>query len=110
LAGFWAASGVIGFVRHAEAAALLTRAGLSPGLAGAFVFGGSALDLLLAALTCVRATARVALRGMILMTFAYLAGASLWVPSLWSDPMGPLVKSIPAAALALVALAIMDER
>jgi uncharacterized protein YbjT (DUF2867 family) len=110
LAGFWAVSGVVGLLSHAEAEALLTHAGLPLGLARAFVFGGSVLDLLLAALTCVRATARLALRGMILLTFAYLAGASLWVPSLWGDPLGPLVKSIPAAALALAALAIMDER
>jgi uncharacterized protein YbjT (DUF2867 family) len=110
LAAFWAVSGVIGLVGRADAIALLTHAGFSPELAGASVLGGSAADLLLAGLVCVRATARMALRGMILVTFAYLAGASLWVPDLWGDPLGPLVKSIPAAALALVALAVMDER
>ena len=71
---------------------------------------GSLLDLGLAALVCIRGTARAALAGMILVTALYLASASLWLPGLWADPLGPLVKSIPAAMLARVALAVMDER
>jgi uncharacterized protein YbjT (DUF2867 family) len=110
LAGFWAASGVFGLVQHAAAASLLTGAGLSPATAGALVIGGGALDLVFAALVCFRPTARLGLQAMILVTFAYLAGASLWLPQLWSDPLGPLVKSVPAAILALAALAIRDER
>jgi hypothetical protein len=47
---------------------------------------------------------------MIVVTLAYLAGATLWRPDLWLDPMGPLVKSLPAALLALCALALQDER
>jgi uncharacterized protein YbjT (DUF2867 family) len=110
LAGFWAASGVIGLVQHDAAAALLTGAGLSPATADALVVGGGALDLVLSGLVCFRPTARLGLQAMILVTLAYLAGASLWLPALWSDPLGPLVKSVPAAILALAALAMMDER
>jgi hypothetical protein len=29
---------------------------------------------------------------------------------LWTDPLGPLVKAIPAAVLALVALALGEDR
>jgi uncharacterized protein YbjT (DUF2867 family) len=110
LAGFWAASGVIGLVQHAAAASLLTGAGLSPATAGALVIGGGALDLVLAGLVCFRPTARLGLQAMVLVTLAYLAGASLWLPQLWSDPLGPLVKSVPAAILALAALTMLDER
>jgi hypothetical protein len=74
------------------------------------VIGGSLVDLLLASLVCFRRSAPTALRGMIVVTLAYLAAASVWAPTLWSDPLGPLVKSVPAAFLALAALAMMDER
>jgi hypothetical protein len=47
---------------------------------------------------------------MLLVTAGYLIGASLVRPDLWLDPLGPLVKSIPAAFLALAALATLDER
>jgi uncharacterized protein YbjT (DUF2867 family) len=110
LAAFWAASGAIGLARHENATALLMAAGLPQMLSAAAVYGGSAVDLILAVLSCVRATARVAFVGMITVTAAYLVSASVWVPALWSDPLGPLVKSVPAAVLALVALAILDER
>ena len=47
---------------------------------------------------------------MIATTAAYLAGGTLLAPELWLDPLGVYVKSIPAAILALVALAIAEER
>lgn len=110
LAAFWAISGLIGFARAPAAACLLTAGGLPGAMAEIFVFGGSAVDLLLAALVCVRRAAPTALRGMIILTLGYLVGASLWTPWLWADPLGPLVKSVPAAMLALAGLAMMDER
>ena len=41
---------------------------------------------------------------------AYLAGATLWRPDLWADPLGVLVKTIPAALLAWITLALLDDR
>ena len=41
---------------------------------------------------------------------AYLAAATVMMPGLWGDPLGPLVKVGPAIALALVGLAILEER
>ena len=110
LAGFWAVSGIVGLTASAAAMRLLTEAGIGDGAARAAVLGGSVIDLVLAALVCARRTARPALLGMVLVTFVYLAAATLWLPRLWADPMGPLVKSIPAALLAVLALAMMDER
>lgn len=110
LAVFWAVSGIVGFMSHSQAAGLLTGAGIPPGMADACVVGGSILDLSLAFLVSIRATAPLALRAMIVVTAGYLLAASVWVPQLWADPMGPLVKSLPAAVLAIVCLAVMDER
>ena len=48
--------------------------------------------------------------GMIGVTAAYLLAGTLFTPDLWLDPLGPFVKTLPAAVLALVALAIRDAR
>lgn len=110
LAGFWGASGIIGLMREPAAARVLLNAGFSPSGADSAVLAGASVDILLAALVCFRRTARSALLGMVLATAGYLAAATIWTPALWADPLGPLVKSIPAAVLALAAWAMMDER
>jgi uncharacterized protein YbjT (DUF2867 family) len=110
LAGFWCASGIIGLMNHAEATHLLTDQGMRQGLAASFVGVGGVLDIALAMLVLARRTAPLALKGMIATTAAYLTGATLWLPELWGDPLGALVKSVPAAVLALAGLAMMDER
>jgi predicted RNA methylase len=48
--------------------------------------------------------------GMIAITLAYLGAATVLAPDLWLDPLGALVKAVPSLCLALVALAILDER
>ena len=110
LALFWIASGVIGLVGHERAAELSLAAGWPPLLATAAVIAGSLLDILLGAMALVRRRSALALRAMVLVTIAYLVAASLIAPTLWLDPLGPLLKTIPAALLALIALAVMDER
>jgi len=110
LAAFWVVSGLIGFVRPSAAAEVLTSAGFEAGAARACVLGGAVVDIALGALACARATAAPALLGMIAVSAAYLAGATLWRPDLWLDPLGPLVKAVPSALLALCALAVLDER
>jgi hypothetical protein len=47
---------------------------------------------------------------MIALSLAYLANATLLQPGLWLEPLGPLVKVFPSIVLALVALAILEER
>ena len=71
---------------------------------------GAAVDIALGLMVCFRPTARAALKGMVLVSFAYLAGAGLWRRDLWLDPLGPLLKVLPGAVLALMTLAVMDDR
>lgn len=110
LAVFWFISGVIGLVARDSAEGVPIAAGLSPDFSRASVVGGSLVDLALGAAALFRPWSRLALWGMIVVTAAYLMGATLFRPDLWLDPLGPLLKTLPAAALALVALAILDER
>jgi uncharacterized protein YbjT (DUF2867 family) len=110
LAAFWFGSGVIGLVARDSAEAVLIAAGLSHDFSRAAVVGGSLVDLALGAAVLFRPWSRLALWGMLAVTAAYLTGGTLFRPDLWLDPLGPLLKTLPAAALALVALAILDER
>ncbi|MBN8998118.1 MAG: SDR family oxidoreductase, partial [Rhizobiales bacterium] len=110
LALFWIASGIIGLVGRDAAAAILEGAGAPALVAMAAVIAGSLLDMALGALVLVRRRTVAALNAMLVVSLAYLVAASIFVPGLWLDPLGPLVKIVPAALLALVALAMMDER
>jgi uncharacterized protein YbjT (DUF2867 family) len=107
---FWIASGVIGLIAAQTAATTLTRAGFGAAAGLTIVKAGSVLDIALGIGAAYRSTARAALLGMLAASAAYMIGATLWRPDLWSDPMGPLLKILPMAALVCVALAIMDER
>lgn len=110
LAVFWAASGLVGLLNLGRAEAILLRSGFTPVTAAAMVTLGSSVDLFLALLVCHRRTAPSALKGMIVVSIAYLAGATLWRPDLWSDPLGSLIKVVPATVMALALLALMDDR
>jgi uncharacterized protein YbjT (DUF2867 family) len=110
LAAFWSASGLVGLLQRGAAERILTQAGVSASLAEGLVIAGGLVDLALGLMICFRSTAPFALRSALVVTACYLAGATWWRPDLWADPLGPLIKTIPAAVLALAALAVMDER
>jgi uncharacterized protein YbjT (DUF2867 family) len=110
LAAFWCVSGVVGILHRGEGARILARAGIDEPIAQTVVIGGAIIDLVLGLLICGRKTAPFALKSALIVTASYLVGATLWRADLWGDPLGPLVKTLPAAVLALVALAVMDER
>jgi uncharacterized protein YbjT (DUF2867 family) len=110
LAAFWTLSGVVGLVSLLQAAEQLGLAGFPLGAARATVEIGAAVDIALGLLVCFRPTARIALKGMVLVSLAYLSGACLWRRDLWLDPLGPLVKVAPSAVLALLTLAVLEDR
>jgi len=110
LAMFWTLSGVIALVSLLQAAEQLGLAGFSPGAARMVVEAGAAVDIALGLMVCHRRTAPLALKGMVLVSLAYLLGACLWRRDLWLDPLGPLLKVLPGAVLALMTLAVLEER
>lgn len=110
LAAFWTASGLIGLARMEAAMAVLTDRGVSATFAAVAVVGGSLVDLALGLGILVRPLARRAALAMTAVALAYMAGAVALAPDLWADPLGPMLKTIPAAMLSLVAAAMLDER
>ena len=110
LAMFWLVTAAVTVINPTPALALLASAGLTGATAKLIAFGGAVLDALLGCAILHRRTLGAAALGMIAVTAVYLVGATIVLPALWADPLGPLVKPIPAALLALGLLAIADDR
>lgn len=110
LALFWLASGAIALARPTEATTVLTAGGMAETPALALVLGGAVLDLALGALVLVRRTMPAAALGMLAVSAGYLLGGSLLAPHLWADPLGPLVKVLPAMLPAVTLLALAEDR
>lgn len=109
LALFWLLSGLIGLARLPAAAAVLDGT-MPEASAKAFVILGSLADIALGTLILIRRFARAACVGMVLVTLGYLAAGTVLTPWLWADPLGPFLKTLPAAVLALVTWTMLEER
>lgn len=107
LSGFWIASGIVGLINTDAAAAVL--AGRIEN-ARTLVVIGSYSDIALGLALLWRPWARLACFGMIALTGAYLTAGTWLTPALWADPLGAFVKALPAALLALVCAALLEER
>nr|WP_275116227.1 SDR family oxidoreductase [Aliiroseovarius subalbicans] len=107
---FWIASGVIGLARLGEAAQLLQDQGWGTGRAQVSVASWAVVDIALGLAILVRRWARPATLAMAGVCAVYLISASVVTPTLWLDPLGPLVKILPAAMLALVARPLLEPR
>jgi len=97
-------------VSFAAAAAILSAHGFAPPLAKAGTVVSSLIDISIGIGIAVRKSCRVALVAGIAMALFYLVGAGLLTPELWLEPLGALVKTIPAVVLMLVALATLEDR
>ena len=108
---FWIASGVIALtVALGAASAILVRVGLPDMLARATTILTSWLDIAIGMGIAVRQTTRASLWAGIAGSLGYLAGSVVLLPELWADPVGSMVKTVPAVVLMLVALAVLDDR
>lgn len=107
---FWCVSGLIGFLKFDTAAEVLISRGMSDTVAKLSVLGGSVMDVVLGMCVVLRKYIRLACLGMIALTLSYLFGATIWATDLWADPLGPLVKTVPAMVLACIPLALLRAR
>jgi uncharacterized protein YbjT (DUF2867 family) len=110
LSAFWIVSGLMGLLTLHDAAAMLAIHGVGSKFVDGVVLAGSAVDVALGLAVLVRSAHKAALAGMIAVTVIYLAVGTVVAPGLWLDPLGAFLKAIPAAVLALVLLALCEER
>lgn len=107
---FWTASGLIALAQPGRAAAILTLRGMAEAPALALVRAGAVADIALGLALLWRRWTRAAALGMLGLASAYLLGSLLWTPDLWLDPMGPMLKVLPALPLALAVALLVEPR
>jgi uncharacterized protein YbjT (DUF2867 family) len=106
---FWIVSGLVPLLDPVTTS-LRFGASMSEGMALSVTILTSLLDIALGLAILVQPWAKRAMLGMIAVSLAYLAGGTLIEPTLWLDPLGPLVKVLPSILLTLATLAILEER
>lgn len=110
LAAFWIVTGLLSLgPALQEGAAIVAEAGAAA-VALPLAVAGALADLAVGIGIALRRTARPALLAGLGLCLFYAVVASVLLPRLWVDPLGPLVKIAPAAVLHLVALAMLRDR
>ena len=95
--------------RLSEARALLVEH-VGAGTAAWLVAVGIALDLAIGFALLWRRWVRRAAVASIVVASGYLVAGTWLTPELWADPLGPLLKVLPAVGLALAVAALAEER
>jgi len=107
---FWWASGVIGLVQVKQAALVLEKVGWSNDLAIAGVVFWAMVDMAIGTAFAIRQHSQAACWASAGVSVFYLLASTMTIPSLWMDPLGPLVKVVPVIVLSLVTSAALDTR
>jgi uncharacterized protein YbjT (DUF2867 family) len=111
LAAFWLGTGIVSLGPGYHIGENIMRAGHVEGpLATLAIIGGGLIDVLVGLGMAFRRTARPALILSLIVSVVYFVLGTYLVPQLWLDPLGPMMKIWPICVLALVALAILDDR
>ncbi len=107
---FWLISGVIGFWQIGDAASTLTAVGWSNWAAVGSVVVWSIVDIALGAAILWRPWAARVCLAMAAVSLVYMAAAAVFTPGLWGDPLGPMVKVLPAMMLSLITHQMLQPR
>ncbi|MEX0308499.1 MAG: SDR family oxidoreductase [Ruegeria sp.] len=107
---FWLLSGLFGLTGISHAAEILTNKGWNAGTARASVVFWSLVDIALGLAILWRPWAARVCLAQAVVAALYLFAATLVVPELWLDPLGPLVKILPALMLSLIARPMLESR
>jgi uncharacterized protein YbjT (DUF2867 family) len=107
---FWIATGIISLTGGFDSAIALMRKAGGGEFTGPLVIGGALADIVIGAAIALRRTARLGLLAALALTLFYVAAASIMVPHLWAEPLGPLTKIFPLLVFNVMLLAILEER
>lgn len=107
---FWIGSGLASLGPGYSAGMALIGDRLGGPAAALVVIAGGIADLLVGLGIAIRRTARASLIAGIVVSLLYAVAGTVLTPSLWLDPLAPLLKIAPIIALLLVALATLEDR
>jgi uncharacterized protein YbjT (DUF2867 family) len=109
-AGFWLATAFVSLGPGYGLGLEIMRKTPAAPLAEVSVIAGGLADLAIGLAIAWRRTTRPGLWAALILSLTYLVLGSLLQPHLWLEPLGPMTKIFPIAALNLVALAILEDR
>lgn len=107
---FWLLTGLVSLGPGRGQAVEAMRGVVPAALAGRVATGGALADLAIGAAVLFRRTAKPGMIAAFALSLLYLLLATILLPTLWADPLGPIMKILPILALNLFCLAILDER
>lgn len=110
LALHWIVAGIIAVTNVETGIEYLEDGGHAELLSASITWLLAAVTLALGVSLLVRRWAKRALVAMALFSGLYLAGATIALPELWFDPLGPLVKVFPIIVVTLIARVLIDNR
>ncbi len=111
MALFWLISGGVALtVSFGAARSILVDHGLPSALATVVTVVTSLADMAIGLAILRRASCRTGLLAGIGLALAYAAGSVVLTPEMWLDPVGSLVKILPAILAMAAALAVLDDR
>lgn len=110
LAVHWIVAGLIAMTQADQGIGYMLEAGHGPFLSRFLVYLMAFVTLALGVSLMVRRMAHRALVIMAVFSVVYLVAATAAIPSLWLDPLGPLVKVFPIIVLTLLGRVIIDSR
>lgn len=111
VAFMWLMSGIVSLLPHSTSASLdlLRHIGVPASLAPVLLIGAAILDIVLGLLTLLPRRVRFLWAAQILLVLIYTAIISVFLPELWLEPFGPVVKNVPILGLLLL-LKTLDAR
>ncbi|HEX8226200.1 MAG TPA: SDR family oxidoreductase [Allosphingosinicella sp.] len=107
---FWLLTGLISLGPGYDRAAYYMHVGGGGALSEPSVVAGALADIAVAFGIAWRPTTKLALWAALGLSAFYIVAGTILLPSLWADPLGPMMKIWPILALNLLCLAILDER
>jgi hypothetical protein len=107
---FWLLTGIISLTIGYEVGVGYMEAAGAGALAGPSVVAGAIADIIIGLAIAWRRTARLGLYAALALSIFYIITGTILLPSLWADPLGPMLKIWPVMALNFVALAILEDR
>ena len=106
---FWLVSGIIALIQLSHATELLADSGTTALQAQFLAASAGGIDIALGLAILIRSLARKVCLAMVFMTIIYLFAATILVPGLWVDPLGSLLKAVPALMLALITRSLLAK-
>ena len=109
---FWVATGIVSLLPsvNAVAASFVSVTGLGEASSRVLVTAGALADIGLGLPFLVGWRVRLFGSLQIALSVTYLAVLSFWLPALWLDPFGPLLKVVPVVFATLIVMAWAEPR